>query len=140
MFCSQCGTNNNNDVRFCTECGKQVMQNNTREITPPRKSYKNVEDLTPELRAKLRGYETHTNMSCLECGYSGLMGVTGKIVPWYLSYWLWIPIYIIIALTGAKFVGSFIVGLIVGITRNKLLKKKALCPACDTHITSINNI
>ena len=52
---------------------------------------------------KLRGYDEHSSILCLECGYEGLMRVEGKCVPWYLTWWVLIPIF----LTGIDIVPAF---------------------------------
>lgn len=141
MFCSKCGTAVADDSQFCSKCGQSTLDTTTSgQRASDKKQFSSYEDLTPELREKLKAFQKHTNMACLECGYSGLMGVTGTIVPWFMSWWVWIPIFALIGLTGVGFVGAIILGLIIGFVRTKVLKKKTVCPSCDTHLTSLENI
>ncbi len=81
----------------------------------------------PEILAKLREYDERSSVLCLECGYNGLMGIEGKHVPWYLTWWVLIPIL----LTGVGFVPA----LALGIWRGVSVKKTVRCPNCDSQLT-----
>ncbi len=76
---------------------------------------------------KLREYDEHSTVLCLECGYNGLMGVEGKHVPWYLTWWVLIPIL----LTG---VGT-IPAIALGLWRGFSVKETVRCPNCDSQLT-----
>jgi len=143
MFCAECGTEIEEASKFCNKCGKSVLQNATLPTsTSKNNQFNSYENLTAELRAELSKFKTHTKMSCLECGYSGLMGVTGTIEPWYLSWWIWGPIGGIIGLVGGwpGVVIACILGLIIGGIQSNTQKKKAICPACKNNVISIEQI
>lgn len=111
-------------------------------LAPGKKKFATYEDLTPELREKLKPHRTHTNMTCLECGYSGLMGVTGTSVPWWLSLWLLIPLFMIIggAFGLVGFIVSIVLALVFSAMRQQHLKKQAICPSCDKRLTSTETV
>ena len=85
---------------------------------------------TPDqIRAELRRYDTLTTMTCLECGYSGSMGVVGVIkgkAPWFLSWWVLIPLL----LTGVGTIPALLAfgGRAMSIISTQ--RTKALCPVC----------
>ena len=109
-------------------------------IDTHKRSFNSYEDLTPELREELKKFQTHTNMHCLECGYTGLMGVTGKIIPWYLTWWILIPLSMVGSLFGLGIIGSIILGAILGFARNLFLKAKATCPSCKKNLIARSRI
>ena len=80
----------------------------------------------PKILNKLRGYDEHSSILCLECGYEGLMGVEGKRVPWYLTWWVLIPI----CLTGIGIVPAFLLGFL----RYSLTKERVRCPNCGSQL------
>ena len=54
------------------------------------------------------------------------MGVEGKRVPWYLTWWVLIPI----CLTGIGIVPAFLLGFL----RYSLTKERVRCPNCGSQL------
>jgi|GEM_PF-1487363 len=52
----------------------------------------------PNVLARLRKHKKLRNCTCLECGYSGLVGFIGESRPWYASGWLVYPPLILVCL------------------------------------------
>ena len=78
---------------------------------------------TPEsIRSMLKGYDALIALECLECGYEGKMGVVGKQVPWYLTWWVLIPL----CFTGI----GIIPAVFLGVWRYSETRHFAVCPAC----------
>ena len=74
------------------------------------------------IRAMLKGYDTLIMLGCLECGYNGKMGVVGKQIPWYLTWWVLVPLIC----TGI----GLIPAIFLGIWRYSETRHFAVCPAC----------
>ena len=89
-----------------------------------KKKKKIPEQTNPEILKKLRNYKKTENCFCLECGYDGLMGIEKQIIPWYLTWWVIIPII----LTGI----GIIPAIFLGIWRAYSEKKQVVCPNCDS--------
>lgn len=89
-----------------------------------KKEKKIPKQTNPEILKKLRNYKKTEDCFCLECGYDGLMGVQKTIVPWYLSWWVLIPVL----LTGI----GIIPGIILGIWRFIAEKQQLVCPNCNS--------
>lgn len=90
--------------------------------------------LPEHIRASLRKYDTHTTMTCLECGYMGLMGVKKSTKPWYLSWWMFIVYAIIFAPLSWAFIIAFVLAEMF--TR----KHRTECPNCGTELVSRQHV
>ncbi len=144
MFCTECGHKTESNVRFCANCGKNqdstqnaqtsdlVIQSDLDDA-----SNKAINDTNSSfaVRQNLKKFTVHTNMTCFECGYSGLMGVTKIIVPWYVSWWFVLPMFFILSLFGIGLIGLIVIGVVFGILRNAVMKKETECPSCNTQLT-----
>jgi hypothetical protein len=81
--------------------------------------------ISQHIREGLKGFQSHVqSVSCLECGYIGMMGVKKNVVPWYVSAWL---ILAILILSGGAL---FIIAGIILLLRIKITKKMVTCPNC----------
>lgn len=99
-------------------------------------TYKTFDDLPADRRHELKAFKTLTTLTCLECGYSGLMGET-TVVPRYLSAWLWLPVvYVICVLFSGSALMSLIIGVVVGVLLVLFHKKFAHCPSCKATLTA----
>lgn len=89
-------------------------------------------DLSSEhVRQSLRKYNKHTNATCLECGYSGLMGVKKSKRPWYLSWWTVIALFLVtLPFGGIGGVTWFFIALAMGL----FLKHVMECPSCGAEL------
>lgn len=149
MFCSSCGCAIAARSKFCSGCGIELAaEDQTQATQSAADGLSNTHGpLSPAIRAELKKFERHSNMTCLECGYSGLMGViTSPKVPWFLSYWTWIP------LASVFFAAAFAVGAIdtgwpcvflgvaISSVRSLLLrsyrKERLSCPSCLRLLTA----
>jgi hypothetical protein len=139
MFCQKCGAQLADDGRFCQKCGQQVIQDDTTsgELPDQRQGVNRYEDLSAELKAELHKHKSQINLKCQNCGYTGLMGVTGENVRWWASWWLWIPIAILSLPTGYGLFGALIAGAFIGAFRWAGVKKRAICPACKALLNEL---
>ncbi len=98
-------------------------------------TYKSFDELPDERRHELKAYRAVTNSTCLECGYSGLMGRI-TVVPWYLSWWLWLPLIGVACLLFANgALMSIVIGAVVGVVVVLFYKKLLYCPSCRSTLT-----
>lgn len=87
----------------------------------------NQASVPDRVRLNLRQYGQHRDdVTCLECGYRGLMGITRKEVPWFASW----PVIILLCLTGVGIIGAFILGMF----RTVKTKVYCFCPNCQQEI------
>lgn len=85
-----------------------------------------------ELREKLQQYPTVSPQEqCIACDYSGPMGVIRTYVPWYLSWWLLIPL----ACTGVGLVWVA-VAISLRFWKQKLVVE---CPMCGIYLEAQKN-
>ena len=114
MYCTECGKEVSQSVKFCIHCGKKVLNivgepsatenipatqsapviKQAKSIEPPDQYAEDDDDdddededeeITREtLLARLRPYKRHDFKLCLECGYEGRMGVVKA--PYKLMY------------------------------------------------------
>ena len=60
---------------------------------------------------ELRKHEQHEELKlCLQCGYSGLVGILREKIPWYVSWWVIIPMVFIF---GGTFGGYGLIGSLI---------------------------
>jgi uncharacterized protein with PIN domain len=68
MFCSKCGKKLEKNSQFCNACGTAIAE----------KAIASIND--EKIRAELKNYQrlTSDEVTCLECGYSGFMGISNQ--------------------------------------------------------------
>lgn len=91
-------------------------------------------EIPEQIRHNLKGYEKYRTVTCLECGYTGRMGVVETVVPWYLSYPACAVVMILAALVclviPVGFWGGFIVFSVLSVLRWEAKKYRVRCPSC----------
>jgi hypothetical protein len=121
MHCVKCGTNLSDNDQYCQNCGQARSKSYGTE------KIERVSILPQEIREKLSRYKQfHQNATCEECGYVGKMGVVKTHVPWYVTWWVIIPL----CFTGIGIIG----GVILGFLRGLKTVYEADCPNCDKRI------
>ena len=95
-------------------------------------------EYSADVLEELRKYESHEEVQlCLECGYSGLMGLVREEIPWFVSWWILIPVFLILggSLGGYGLIGAFIAGVVLQIIRSAYRKRIVVCPKCKNSLT-----
>lgn len=91
-------------------------------------------EVPEQIRHNLKGYEKYRTITCLECGYTGRMGVMETVVPWYLSYPACAVVMILAALVclviPMGFWAGFIVFSVLSVLRWEAKKYRVRCPSC----------
>ena len=91
-----------------------------------RDSATRVDSSKDQILRELKKHEDHyPNATCLDCGYEGIAGVVGAIVPWYVTWWVIIPL----CFTAIGLLGGFILGL----ARASQTKMICECPQCGSN-------
>jgi hypothetical protein len=86
----------------------------------------NIDPSRDQVLRELRKHEEHyQNATCLDCRYEGIAGVVGRNVPWYVTWWVIIPL----CFTGIGIIG----GLILGLFRASQIKPICECPQCASN-------
>lgn len=107
MFCEDCGSALPPAARYCTDCGSPANRGQTtvhscqhcQTVMAQEATYCNKCGVpvpitfSPDspvsqdaILAELRRYSQHVDLTCLECGYRGLMGVVKSHRPSYAPY------------------------------------------------------
>lgn len=127
MYCRNCGNELPENTAYCNKCGTQ-QDTATKSNT--------------QLNAqKLKVYKRLKNCTCLECGYSGLMGIVRPKNSFVKRILIpLIPVFIVCFITYANKIpywGSLIASTITWIVMDALLgnnKKVLYCPNCEKEI------
>lgn len=143
-FCVSCGNKLTIQNNFCATCGTPNPLNSMSDIkfdqSKPEKRQEGLINSIPEaIRLNLSKYQSHRQVTCLECGYVGLMGIIG-VIEKKASSW---PLYLFagfIGLFGITIVGPAglivllivggLIGAFLGIQDNANRKVRVHCPNC----------
>jgi len=98
-------------------------------------------EILPEhIRQNLKKYHRYVErLTCLECGYVGLMGVKADIKPWYATWWGGallggIAATLVSALFGGGLMVAVIVGAVVGGVAQLAGTTIISCPNCEADL------
>lgn len=147
--CNECGRRLSDRAKACPQCGAPVPSASLTidaEIDSQRSSAEALSQqgskyryfgtpqpslqLSDHVRENLKKHAKHTEMTCLECGYAGLMGVKKTNVPWYVSWWMLLVYAIVFAPL------SWIFILIFVLARFGSRKHETECPNCGVGLQS----
>lgn len=142
MFCSNCG-HQAGEAKFCPECGSAISEGQVSqsiEVVP------NSPGISTSVITDLKKYQEHIELTCLECGYKGLMGVirreknTGARTAFWVILILAMSIYILTFGGGATpLLFGAAIGLIGTFAVAKLwpVKTYVHCPSCNKDLGPI---
>ena len=127
MFCSKCGAKLADNSSFCSACGVATTSAPTGNpgADASREGQKDYEQVTSH------------EVTCLECGYEGIMGISEKYIVkgWLikgviLSVLEYIAASVILTRFMPSFVAFIIAGIVISITWTRLKRKYWICPSC----------
>ena len=144
MFCTQCGTATAGEAKFCGNCGKPIQgasSSSTLAASTPQIAEASVQqssgngakEIPGHILESIKKFEDHQTVTCLECGYNGMMGVKANIVPWYVSWWTISIVIVVFAIFGGA---GFVFGLVLGLLRLAFVKHLVVCPNCNSELTT----
>lgn len=161
MFCPECGSEISNESKYCTSCGQPVRLDpqsaksakgesssespNNHEPSDSSKDYSDktkdiIDTLPSHIRDNLKHYDKHhENMTCLECGYKGMMGVKRIETPPIASMWVIIPSVMVLsfllhAATGAGLIAAIVLGVIGALLNSAASTTVLDCPNCNEEL------
>jgi hypothetical protein len=128
--CSLCAEEIQDEAIKCKHCGAMLTGSNDPQTSIGKGGIVQIQDFKkfPVLRP---------DITCLECGYVGMMGQTRTKVPWILSWWILIPIILIFLASlifGPGGVGCIVLLLIC---RSHFRKYFVWCPSCNRELGPI---
>lgn len=140
MYCSKCGTQSH-DAKYCPECGTSISSGKAEadKTTGPE-----LLSIPKSVITNLKSFDEHIELTCLECGYKGLMGVTkrekhtGAKTAFWAFFIIGICIFVLIFGGGGILFGAAM-GLIGLFISNKLWPVKTFvkCPNCNSELGPI---
>jgi ribosomal protein S27E len=133
MICPYCKEKIKDDAIKCKHCQSMLSGEAPHDHFEGNSNAQPTREVSEEILKELRPYSDFIDLQCLECGYTGKMGVTGKNVPWIVSWWVLIPTFFIgTAVFGLK--TGFVTGFCIGFARFLVTKHRAKCPSCRQEI------
>jgi hypothetical protein len=88
------------------------------------------QNIPPEILENIKKYKKHVTITCLECGYTGLMGVKSDKTKWLNCFLLGAIVTTLAAGVVSLNMLPIIFGATVGIS-SEIVKKFILqCPSC----------
>lgn len=132
-FCHACGVKTYESAKFCEGCGIELIALQKEEIAVEKKQ--NDNSVPEKIRENLKQYSKHLNLTCLECGYVGLMGVSGIDESKKNKWGIWVlgGLGFVVGLSYG-FVAAILLGAIGGIflalSDREKIKTHVVCPGC----------
>lgn len=131
-FCVYCGSKLDDLAAFCGSCGGEIQKLYNSQVETQQTFLKTESEMSEKIRLNLRQYRKHKTLTCLECGYSGLMGVTKETLS---GVGFWISLLIVGFLLGYLFGAiGWIAGLAIGAVAGLSSKAKVMCPNCNKEL------
>ena len=91
----------------------------------------NHTQLPDHIRENLKKFNTHRQVTCLECGYVGLMGINNSKTSIAIFWMVLIAVCIFLATLGISFYIIFFMVFFVGIFKKLLFGDNVVCPSCE---------
>lgn len=89
--------------------------------------------LPENIRLNLKKFDQHREVTCLECGYIGLMGIKKS----NSTIFFWIVLFgvnFILAMMGIGFLVMFIFSCICMVFKAKVFGQDVVCPSCESEL------
>ena len=131
-FCVHCGSKLEELVVFCGSCGQAVEKINAAEVSLESSVVGPESAMSDRIRENLKAYKKHRTVTCLECGYNGLMGVTKETLAG-MGFWTGL-ILISVTVTFIFGIGGFGFCVLLGAFLGIMSKAKVMCPNCNREL------
>ena len=127
-YCVNCSFELENSASFCGSCGQEIRKISNSGIEADSSVSKGESVMSDRIRINLKGYKQHQVVTCLECGYNGLMGVSKET---FSGPVFWIPLTIFMVLISLFIHIGLLFNLALGIFIAVSRKAKVVCPNCN---------
>ncbi len=141
---------NSGEIKGSTKVWTSGMKNwvsaTEKNLTLNKKTGNSINDssknfVDENILIELKKSNEHKDLLCLECGYSGPMGVGEKIVPLWIRVMITLPIILIVVgfilysiVANTSLISSIIMGVIVYLIGKSINKRYYICPNCKTQL------
>ena len=121
---------------------REVLSNSPSESGNFVEGIQGQAELPPNIRDFLKQYDEHAQLTCLECGYSGLIGVDGRTKPWWATWLglvaLGLPALIVLTyfFPGPGFVWGILLGGLWGLSGRQATRATLTCPSCRQELSA----
>ena len=132
FYCKHCGKKLEKNSQFCNACGTATAE----------KAIASINDTN--VRAELKNFNklTADEVTCLECGYSGFMGISNqKVVKFgFIKGLIYSILALIVALISSMLASILIIQIFVWVGGLRLLygiwvyvnRRYIVCPSCNS--------
>jgi hypothetical protein len=137
-FCETCGNEIIGSAKFCMNCGKEIRVSESRSEIRLQMNDSIVNEIPEKILNNLKNYPKHLKLTCLECGYVGLMGIT-KVDESQKNKWgIWVlgaigflfgSGYGILGIIAGLIFGA-LGGIVLGMSDREKIKTYVICPNC----------
>ena len=131
-FCQACGIGVGDTAKFCSGCGLGINEPQENKVVETKDS--TPESINEKIRVNLKDYNQHISLTCLECGYVGLMGISrkeeGKAKKRLI---LLAAIFILLSSIftgGVGLIFSVGIGIYIALDSSKRDNTFVVCPSC----------
>ena len=143
IFCGKCGSKQPVTLNFCQKCGNALqvaMQDKSLSQSSPlfQNAENDINRIPESIRTNLGKDQSHRKLTCLECGYVGLMGIS-EVIAKKSSSWMIFAVAGGVALFGLLLgpiglVGGIVIGVVIGVYSGMSdasnQKVHVECPSC----------
>jgi hypothetical protein len=131
-FCQACGIGVASTAKFCSGCGIGINEPQENKVAETKDAF--PETLNEKIRVNLKDYTQHLSLTCLECGYVGLMGVSrneeGKAKKRLILLAAIFFLLSSIFTGGVGLIFSVGIGIYIALDSSKRDKTFVVCPSC----------
>ncbi len=96
----------------------------------------NSTQLPERVRLNLKKYQKHRNLTCLECGYVGLMGINNSLASTIIFWSFIIFLAFFLSFIGIHFYLILMTVFFLPIFKKLFFGDKVVCPNCERHLTA----
>jgi hypothetical protein len=131
-FCHECGIQAHKSAKYCGDCG--VNLNEVKGQQSELISKESSPSIDERILVNLREYDRHMKVTCLDCGYVGLMGISrteeGKPKKRLILLAFIFIVVSSIFFGGVGVIVSVGIGLYIAMESSKRDKTFVVCPSC----------
>ncbi len=90
--------------------------------------------LPEKIRLNLKKFKTHRDVTCLECGYVGLMGINNSKLKAVFFWLIMVGLCIFLSAIGISFYVIFFIAFFSIIFKKIFFGDSVVCPNCENEL------